>query len=374
VTARKSINKTFLFKGLEEELHTSGNSGQGLRAQLDETVADLHRYFENPTMLIQALNIGALTYEHAFLKASTDREYVPELVSTILAELRQARDQDPVGFFQFWCDQMHSTGRAINNMASVATLQGNKSDLDFSFLVKSYFRDVGDLLEGSLQPMIRLRLEVWEHLGRRGVLPSPVSALTFGKVTEELLAATDLGKVYRPLPFSLSVSQWRNIANHNSYEVVGTLVSCTYGTSNRPKNISLTIDDLTKVVSECNAIYYAHKIAVEFFGIDNAKELIKREPKVSVSEYSQDTSLVYGLVSEGFSIVHAEREPNKWSLILVDKQCRSKPDAKIALQTACYSYLLFVSPIEFLIAVRSGTKEYKFGFIGSLASNSQPTP
>lgn len=253
-------------------------------------------------------------------------------------------------------------------------LQGDKEDLDPSLLVKSWFRDVGDLLEGSFQPLARLRLEVLNLLGRPGTSAPAVETMSFGAVMSELLAEPELGEMYRPPPFGLSVSQWRNIANHNSFDVSGGQITCTYGTPDKLKTLRLSIDELASVLTYCNDLYYAHKVAIELFGIDNLMELIKYEPDISPSEYSHTTSLAYGLVSAGFSIIHAAYLPNKWSLILTDLHARRQKEVKTALQEACYPYMLFVHPVEISAVVRSSWKTYKIGFIASVAKKNEPLP
>ena len=56
-----------------------------------------------------------------------------------------------------------------------------------------------------------------------------VLSMDFGKVIEELASRSNGGDIYFPKPFELTVSQWRNIANDNSYYVEDGDVICTYG-------------------------------------------------------------------------------------------------------------------------------------------------
>jgi len=370
----KPIDKTAFFKALELELSNAASPATSLRERLSEAKRDLAPFFENPARLTEALNVGALTYEHAFLRARASSPRYAATVSRLLAEFREARDKDSGSFYRFWANRMAITDQAIKNTACVVTLQNNKTDLEFSVLVKSYFRDVGDLLEGSLQPLLRLRLEVWELLGRRRSGAPTVKSMTFGTVVDELLSDPLSEENYRPLPHRISASQWRNIAHHNSYNVTGTQVTCSYGAHTHQKEVRLSLDELVSTFLSLSDVFYAHKVAVKFFGVDNLMELTPHAPAVTVSNYSHNTLLAYGLVGAGFTVEYAEQSSGLWSLVLIDRQGRNRRDSKSALQDAIYSYLLFVNPMEFRVVVQSQSEVFRFGFVGSLARKDQPLP
>lgn len=370
----KAVNKTEFFQALEQELLSSGNSGSGVHPQLEEVTKDLAQYFENPSMLAMALNVGSLTFEHAFLKRKGEDTFIASVVNTLLSEFRDARDSDPEHFFAFVASQVPSNGRAINNAADVAVLQGDKENLNSSLLVKSWFRDIGDLLEGSLQPFLRYRLKVLDILERRPTSARRVEDMTFGDVVSELMSESKIGEYYRVPLHAIPISQWRNIANHNSYNISGEQVICTYGPADKLKTISLLIDELASSLVYCHDLYYAHKVAIELFNIDNMMELREHHPKVSVSDFTRNTSLAYGLVSAGFSVVHAEYFPGKWVLDLKDKHTRKMLEIKRALQEACYSYMLFENPIEFSVIVFSKQKRHQIGFVASIAEKDGVLP
>lgn len=375
-TKQKAVDKTKLLQSLEKELLESGNRYSGLNRELDIAISELATYFENQDTLIQGLNFGALTYEHAFLRRKAGDMWVQENVAALLSEFRQARDLDPDRFWNFWIKRIHVTESAIKNTAAVLTLmlQGDRSELDLYVFVKSIIRDAGDLLEGSLQPFARLRLEVWDILNWRSPSAPPIESMTFGEVISELSQNVSVGQIYKTLPFGISVSQWRNISNHNSFEVKGEHIICAYGPAGKRKTIELCMDDLASVLRYCDDLYYVHKIAREFFGIDNVSKILPYGPEYVMSDYSLDCSLAYGLVSAGFSIIEASYRPKDWVLRLKDRHARKHRELKTALQDACYSYLLFSNPVHFVANVHSGTHVYRISFLASIVKKGATLP
>jgi len=203
--------------------------------------------------------------------------------------------------------------------------------------------------------------------------------MTFGKVIEELASRSD-GAIYRPQPFGLTVSQWRNIANHNSYEVKGSEVVCTYGTPGHYKTIRCPVDDLINLGRYINDLKYIHKIAFEFFSIDNMQALSPYVPHVDITNHTSEATLAYGLTVAGFRIERigygdeADYGSKKWALFLFDEHNRSEIEAKTALQDAVSTYILLTGSIDVLAFVKTDTSLYEFSFKAKVGSKTEATP
>lgn len=142
--------------------------------------------------------------------------------------------------------------------------------------------------------------------------------MTFGEVISELSSRKIGGDVYRPSPFGIPVSQWRNIANHNSYTVKDNEVTCIYGSPGQQKQFSCAVSDWIGLARYIDTLGFLHKVAFEIFNIDNLDELIPYAPKLEITEYTKDAALVYGLAEAGFTIVNAGYKEAEWALLLVD--------------------------------------------------------
>ena len=244
----------------------------------------------------------------------------------------------------------------------VASLQLHIDELEGEFVVKTIFRDVGDLLEGSLQPLVRLRLAMLEVAGVRTGRSSPVSTMTFGDVVHELSSRGAEGGIYHPPPLGLSVNQWRNIANHNNYALKDGRVTCTYGMPGRQKSVCCTIDDLIELAKYTDTLVFLHKTAYEIFSTDNLNELIPYSPQLEITDYTRDGALAYGLAEARLIVVRAGYSEGLWVLLLIDDCNRDHERAKAALQAAVLPYFNLAGPTEFRAVVKSGTSDFRFSF------------
>lgn len=371
---------TRLFLGLQEEIRAGQKSrSPDVRVHLDLAAADLSAYFEHPETLPTALGAGGLRYEHSFLQRNRSEPWIDETIRNMLLEFRSARNIDTRRCFQTWGSWFDAVERAIRNTASVAFLQKDLDELGPEFIAKSILRDVGDILEGSLQPLARLRLDMQGVAGIRAASVRPVTSMSFGEVIKELASRPIGGDIYYPQPFGLPVSQWRNIANHNSYEVKGTDVICTYGTPRKIKTIRCSVSALFDLGRYINDLKYIHKIAFEFFSIDNMRDLTPYLPHVDVTDHTANGALAYGLVAAGFGIeevgygAEADYGAEQWALVLVDEKNRSELEVRAALEDAVSTYILLTGSINVASFVKSDTSLYKFSFKAKVKNNAEDT-
>lgn len=357
------IDKTKSFLALQDELRLAVTIGsQNFCGSQESAVEDLSGYFENPEQMKRAFSVGGFRYEHAFLQRNNTSPWVDKHLRLMLREFREARDRNAGMCFQTWSSHMESVELGTRNISLVASLQLNIDELEEESLTKSVFRDIGDVLEGSLQPLVRLRLAMLEVAGTRIGPSSPVSIMTFGDVIGELSSRGAEGDIYRPRPLGLSVSQWRNIANHNNYTFKDGRVTCTYGRPGREKDICCTINNLIELAKYTDTLGFLHKVAYEIFSTDNLNELIPYAPQLEVTDYTRDGALVYGLAEAGFEIVKARYSEGLWVLLLIDDYNRDHGRAKAALEAAVLPYFNLTGPTEFRAVVKSGTSDFRISF------------
>lgn len=359
----KTTDKTDRFKRFEKDLQYFGSQGIGLAAQRELLQKEFSNYFENKEMLSVAMKVGVLNFECEFLLSKASTPWVANLVKSLLTEYRFARDQNPDEFLIFWAEQVDFLSHATNSYGQIAELQNDKTDLESHLLVRSMFRDIGDLLEGTLQRYLKTRLRIWNYLGWLSPKLDKSSALDFGRVVSMLDQNARSEGRYKPPPFSLPISQWRNIANHNSYEMSNEKITCFYGKGEKQRKISMTLEDLKKIYIYCNDLTYTHKVAAEIFTADNAFELAKSPPKFKETDFSIDASFAYCLVTSGFSFRYVNYTSNgQWRLTLVDEKKRSAASSKLAIQEACYPVFLHRGPLHITVCVFSGHEVHSFSF------------
>jgi hypothetical protein len=377
----RPLDKTKLFQALERELVESGMEDKGLARQLEDSVVDLAGYFENGERLRMLANLGSLNFEHSFLRQRKNQPWIESAIHLLLVEYRAAIRKDEASFSRWWEAWNAETNKAVwSTESSLSLLLHQQEELEPIGEVKRCFREIGEFLEGSLQRFMRARLALWEVLGTRQASSKPLADMSFGEVATELIAG-DPSEIYRPAPFGISVSQWRNIALHNSFEMPddGT-IRVAYGAANRRKSLDLTQLDLVRLLSHCNDVCYVHKIARDFFFFDHfdaLKSVSIREPTPASAgglHHSLVCNLAYRLVSSGFSILHATLDAKGWIFNLKDKLGRKEKEAKALLQEACWSYTLGNGPTEYRAVVFSKTRTFRISFKSAIAIDGEPMP
>ena len=362
------VDKTKLFLGFQEEVLAAQNKpSSSIRIHLEQAATDLSPYFENPAIIFSALGAGGLQAEHAFLQQNRSKSWIDQNLRVLLAEFRSAQNANEALCFQTWGSRMEAIDRATRNWAAVAFLQEDLERLNPEFMAKSVLRNVGDILEGSLQPLVRLRLEMQGIAGMRTKTAKLIDSMTFGNVIEELASRQIGGSIYCPPPFGVTVSQWRNIANHNSYVVDGDEVVCAYGRPKSPQKIVCPVAKLYDLGVYVNDLSFMHKIAYEVFSVDNLEMLLPFAPKLKITDYTKEGMLAYGLAAAGFTIVKAGHASELWVLELIDRFARSKPHIEGALQTATHAYNFWAGSVRFFISVKSGSSTYRFRAEGKSA-------
>ena len=90
-----------------------------------------------------------------------------------------------------------------------------------------------------------------------------------GVKIDALIAYSDVFKaLYKDLLLDVSVSQWRNIANHGDYKIVDETVEVTYGNTNNLQTKHVTKEELIILLKTIDVLLYMHKIAFVLLSVD----------------------------------------------------------------------------------------------------------
>lgn len=362
---------TTLFRRLQNEL---GPAGIGQKTSLEDQFCcvedELRPLFVNTENLSSCLGVGGLTYEHAFLK-KTEQWSLPNL-SILLAEYRDAQKTNSTQLFAELANSTH-INNAYKHVVFIAELEADKANMKAPVFVKSCLRDMGDLIESCLFPFVRLRLKVLEIDGKFNAINRRIEEFSLGVLLAEI-SRFDPG-LYNPQPFCVSLSQWRNISHHSSFNVVGETIHCEYGKYPHMQRFECTLEQLVQICRYVDSVYYLHKVAFEIFCVDNIHTLQgimgENGTQHELSTFSSDATLAYSILACGFRILNAGRKGPKWMLALCDRHNRSKKDIKIALQECLIPYLIQKGSTEIDAWVDSQQKQHFISFRGEMRSSTE---
>ena len=361
---------TNLFLQLQDEIVPVGiGEKTSLQAQLQDLVSDLRHLFLNADHLITCLNTGGLTYEHAFLKRTEkwSKLHLPKL----LEEYRSAKLINEPRLYTVLADFQQFSSSAYQHVVSIAELSLDKKSMKAPVFVKSCMRDLGDLMESSLFPFLRLRLKVL-HIGKKiKITDRDIDDLSLGTTIAKISSIHP--DLYCPEPFNISLSQWRNISYHSNYKVFGDIIRCEYRKKGHKKEFECSPNQLLEICRYVNDTYYLHKVANEIFCTDNinniAKAINRENVKIEMSEFTTDATMAYSVVASGFRILHAARKDYRWAFVLRDLHNRGKEDIKTALQKSLIPYLLQIGQAEVNAMVETQTKKHSISFRSEIKSS-----
>lgn len=194
--------------------------------------------------------------------------------------------------------------RGLSHYWSNLQLEQKKGDLALEDFAAEAFRNIGSLLEATTQPFLRGLLG---HLRlAREKKTQNIDDLDFGVVVSELASTSGAPDLFAPPPWGVSLSQWRNIAQHHNFIIDADVITVHYGKGGGIRSLDLSRADLWESLCCIFRIQLIIKTARTMFFLDNRKSLVNQ--LASVPERSD--ALVFGfatvMASQGFEVTAIE--------------------------------------------------------------------
>lgn len=292
------MNKDELISSLYEELSMIPPFSR------DEVYETFLPYVNNTKALRNVVDLGLFTFDYVQYKQRVKETLFEDLFVFILKIYHEAKfSNDTKTSEVFWKDYM-SRSQGYARVTQLAWIHDNRNIKRIDILSRSVFRDIGDLIEGSLKPHL---VSLWhlvciaEH--------KEYSIKSLGDLVTKLI---DYNEMLRAVLFSLfkdiPVSQWRNIADHCSYRVMGEEIEVSYGPELKNKRM-FDITSLFEIMGTIDCLMYTFKTAYTLIGLE---EPVPRETVTYVenkNEHTKDddalmqvieTAYAYGFIVKDF--------------------------------------------------------------------------
>lgn len=309
----------------------------------EQLCRDWSRYMSNGKALQSAVRSNVGLFEYNFWLTMNDERWFMDGLDQLLECFRRAKARNENECFQALVDLDPTINSGLKNMHRLFHLEGNKSVKRLDLFGKICFREIGDMVEGTLKPFMQLVLVMFLIASRKPNKSATIYDMSLGEITGELLKSKTFNELYQPLPWNVPINQWRNVAQHYSFTVDRShaALECVYGTKNK-KKISVDRDSLVALLKRVHAILYAHKIAHLLFFIDNIEGMASR--LTITSELSEDTiksQVLTAVVSNQFKLLSLKTKRN-WHLTLSDQILRAASDRHAALNKVAAAFRLVV--------------------------------
>ena len=198
------------------------------------------------------------------------------------------------------------------------------------------FRNIGEVLETSVQPLIRELYCLAQLAKGVAVDLSKAKKDDFGVIVGRLDDLMPIQNLVRPEPWDVSLSQWRNIAQHHSYRIINGDIEATYGKSLPPKQIKLSCAALLSVALEIGMRLGALRCSRVLALINAGREIIDLLPTDEDGFYGRLTTLGASFATQGFELVSFSDEDGCVNAVFTD----SAPQLGEYRQIHCSQFIL----------------------------------
>ena len=185
--------------------------------------------------------------------------------------------------------------------------------------VMFYFEYIGSTLEISVKGIAHELYAFMRLVNGQSVDYNKICKTNFGIVINNILTHNCFEEILQIGPNNIKLSDWRNIANHNSYKITSGKIICTYGKVGNSFSLGVEefLDYIHEIIRSCNILNIARCIFVydniEVFSIEPAKREEFRDNMI----FNQ---IRMTLIAQGFILKSIKKKKNILEVDLKDIQ------------------------------------------------------
>lgn len=335
------VTENFSFiEQLNRELHTVGDFAQ------EDVFSAFEKYITNKAKLQKVVNFGLLYYDYTMYKTLFEGTLFEEGISAILHLYHSALEQNNQESVQVFKDSYPAIARGFASRTQIILTNGTSPLPDrLDLFAKTAFQLIGDGIENSLKPFLEF-LDAVYCVSRN----KPVVKKKLGVIVDNLTSNNELFKaLYKDLFLDITVSQWRNIADHGNYFCTSDgKIEIHYGEKSRVIR-RIERQNLEMVLAALDTLLYMHKTAYTLIHIDHIDDLPTTDKYHETTNDDcvmqiVETSFAYGL--DAFAI-----EKENWNIAArIRKQELTRQD----IEQYCAVIAAILSEKNFSVLIYNG--------------------
>lgn len=317
------VNQRELSQALQEiqkrdpfsELLERGYSREELKESIKEALAP---HFQNEDILEE--NYPVLISEVVNLSFIYSESYAKEIFSKVKRLYRRAASEEPKYCFKACARFESDTTQGLSRLWSQMYLEHDKADLPLEELRQEAFRNIGDLIEGSLKPYLQELVLQNRFLRGKTDTYEDVVQLDLGNLVHELKQTTDLKGALEPHPWELRLNDWRNIAQHHTSEVDGDEIVGYYEVGSTEEEVRLTRREIVDATFKTALIFKSIRTARTLFVVDHMNEIkphISEDPELRPDMRVLSFAMAIG--PEGFELIDLKVEEDSAEAVVRDR-------------------------------------------------------
>lgn len=295
--------------------------------------------FKNAAML-DRYGIDLLTVEAVNVAKIRNSDWASDVFDQCLHIRRQhlANDADDCAkTCALWEEPI---GKALSFYWSAVRLEHEKVDLPLDEFAYELFRNIGGLIEGTLQVYLKELLHLAQRSQGESVAFTDIDSLDLGTTVRLVGEKASIATYLTLSPWNVPLNQWRNIAQHFSMDSSGSLIVCRYGARHQ-HSITLTRPELLDVARSLFLLFSTIRTAQTIFALDNADTLVSHCKGFVRKEVDLQFQFAVGAASQGFEVVELEVSEESAKAVLADVTAQ-EPNAR-SIHASQFVYPLWIA-------------------------------
>ncbi|RZT89806.1 hypothetical protein EV678_0600 [Azospira oryzae] len=272
--------------------------------------------FENAAML-DRYGIDLLTVEAVNIAKIRNSDWASSLFDQCLRIRRLYLANDPDDCAKTCASWEEPIGKALSLYWSAVRFEHEKADLPLDEFAYELFRNIGGLIEGTLQVYLKELLHLAQRSQGESVAFADVDSLGLGKVVQMVGEKAGIAPYLALPPWNVPLNQWRNIAQHYSMDSSGSSIVCRYG-SKQQHSIALTRPEMLEVARALFLLFSTIRTAQTLFALDHADALVVHCKGFVRKEADTQFQFVVGAASQGFEVVELDVSEDCARAVLAD--------------------------------------------------------
>lgn len=262
----------------------------------------LSPYLSNPEIL-NNFGLGVLVPDAVVVSRIQRDPWAKQMFQKVLKAHREVANLNAEAAFAAYGDWEPDVQRGLSQWWSGHYLESDKSTLSLEEFVHELSRNMGTVIEASLQPLLRELL----HVIRVGCgwicRKDEIALLDLGKVVGELIDKSCFPDLLRPPPWQIPINQWRNMCQHFSLVLRGEQIVGTYGRPGKSHKVYLTRQQLLDAVHKTVLVFNVVKQARTLFILDNLDRIAQYVPDIELRPEHGILCIASAVATQGFELV-----------------------------------------------------------------------
>lgn len=318
------------------QAYEAGHTIEEIKSGIIEALAP---YFENAAML-DRYGVDLLAVEAVNVAKIRNADWAGSLFDQCLRIRRQCLVNDPNDCAKTCASWEEAIGKALSLYWSAVRLEHEKADLPLDEFAYELFRNIGGLIEGTLQVYLKELLHLAQRSQGESVMFADIETLDLGATVRLVGEKAGIAPYLTLPPWNVPLNQWRNIAQHYSMDSSGSSIVCRYGARHQ-HSITLTRAELMEVARDLFLLFSTIRTAQTLFALDHADALVVHCKGFVRKEADMQFQFAVGAASHGFEVVELDVSEDYARAVLADVTAQD-PDVR-AIHASQFVYPLWIA-------------------------------